>query len=268
MRRSSLLALFVCLLVPALPVRAQDRPPLASTPVLLPPPPDALSPADRRELDAWVGAMRRWQRMDKRWHNEPAHDILGRIVDRVPKPPPPEWLDARCQSMGLSATAAAAPLGTACGILASLDADPTATAARAATAATRAAAEKVEKSTFLTRIHLDGLWTSTSSDMPIYGLVGSHISLVDVGRVQFFGPPGVLLVSVPDASGSRRIVAGYTWGLSVRLGDVRLFAPSKNMTLFLTISKVWVPAGTAVDRLEPGGFDVAGFSLAPRRHTE
>jgi len=264
MRRSSLLVLFACLLAGAPPARAQGRAPLPSTRIVLPPDPAALTAAEQRELDAWVEAMRKWQRMDKRWHNEPAHDIFGRIVDRVPEPPPPGWLDARCAVEG--AAAAAAPLGPACRILAALTADPTASAIRVATAASRAEAETVVKSTFLTRIHIDGLWTSTATNVPIYGLVGSHISLVDVGRVQFFGPPGVLLVSVPDASGSRHVRPGYTWGLSVRLGDVRLFAESKNMTLFLTISKVWVPGGTAVDRLEPGGFDVAGFSLAPRKH--
>jgi hypothetical protein len=36
------------------------------------------------------------------------------------------------------------------------------------------------------------------------------------------------------------------------------------MTLFLTMSKVWVTGGT-FDRLAPGGFDIAGFSLAPRK---
>jgi hypothetical protein len=115
-------------------------------------------------------------------------------------------------------------------------------------------------------VHIDGLWTSTASDVRVYGLVGSHIGLVDVGRVQFFGPPGVILLSVPDANGYRQIKAGYTWGLSVRLGDVRLFAPSKNMTLFLTVAKVWVPGGTAYDRLRPGGLDIAGFSLTRRKH--
>ncbi|HET6614281.1 MAG TPA: hypothetical protein VFH62_00215, partial [Dehalococcoidia bacterium] len=97
-----------------------------------------------------------------------------------------------------------------------------------------------------------------------YGLVGSHISLVDIGRVQFFGPPGVIVLSVPGPRG-REIRAGYTWGMSVRLRDIRLFSPTKNMTLFLTMSKVWLTGGT-YDKLAPGGFDIAGFSIAPRKH--
>jgi hypothetical protein len=268
MRLLSLSVLFVCLVCVAPSARAQDTPPLASTPILLPPPPGAVTADERHALDTWVEAMRNWQHMDKRWHNEPAHDIFGRIVDRAPKPPAPEWLGARCLALGASVDAALPPLGPACHILAGIEDDPVARTMRTVTVATRQDREKAPKNTFLTRVHIDGLWTSTSSDARLYGLVGSHISLVDVGRVQFFGPPGVILLSVPDASGQRRIRPGYTWGMSIRLSDVRLFAPTKNLTLFLSITKVWVPGGTAYDRLEPGGFDIAGFSLAPRKRTE
>jgi hypothetical protein len=89
------------------------------------------------------------------------------------------------------------------------------------------------------------------------------VSLVDVGRLQVFGPPGVLLLSVPDGENSRRITLGYTWGVSLRLTDVRLFAPTRNMTLFLNVSKVWLDFGD--ERSKFRGFDIAGFSLAPRR---
>jgi hypothetical protein len=233
---------------------------------LLPPPPSALTEAESRELDAWLDAMRKWQKTDKKWHNEPSHDPFGRIVDRPEKPAPPAWLESRCGAIAPSdIETLPGSLGTACRLVTHVDADPTAAAIRASTQAARAGAEKVEKDSFLTRVHIDGLWITPSSDIRIYGLVGSHISLVDVGRVQFFGPPGVILLSVPDGSGSRRIRAGYTWGISVRLKDVRMFSPTSNMTLFLTISKVWINGGT-YDRLSPGGYDIAGFSLAPKKH--
>jgi len=254
--------------VAAVPSRAQEVAPLPSTPIVLPAlsTPGTLSAAERRDLDAWLDAMRKWQRMDKRWHNEPSHDAFGRIRERAARPEPPDWLDARCATLGPAiALNQGDPLGAACRILGGVADDPTAEAIRASTAAARADAEKIVKNSFLTRVHIDGLWTTTSTDYRMYGIVGSHISLVDVGRVQFFGPPGVILLSVPDGSGSREIKAGYTWGFSVRLGDVRLFAQSKNLTLFLTMTKVWVTAGT-FGELGSGGFDIAGFSLAPRRH--
>ena len=115
----------------------------------------------------------------------------------------------------------------------------------------------------MTRVHLDGLWPSASSGTRLYGLLGFHISLVDVGRLQVFGPPGVLLLSVPDYAGSRRVTLGYTWGLNVRLADVGLFGPAKDMTLFLNMSKVWMAdrgnEGTA------GGYTMMGFSIASRK---
>jgi len=270
MRNSWMVALSCLLSLTALPVRAQEVAPLPSTPIVMPVfgPSAALTADERHELDDWLDAMRKWQRMDKRWHNEPAHDAFGRIRDRAAQPDAPGWLEARCTALGPSVTASQGDaLGSACRIVAGVDEDPTAEAIRASTAAARADKEKVVKNSFLTRIHIDGLWTTTSTDYRMYGLVGSHISLVDVGRVQFFGPPGVILLSVPDGAGSREIRAGYTWGMSIRLGDVRLFAQSKNLTLFLTVTKVWVTGG-AYDSLGSGGFDIAGFSLAPRRHSK
>ena len=244
--------------------RAQSVP-LPSRPLTLSPPPDRLSPDEARELDAWLHEMEKWEKLDKRWHNEPAHDPFGRIIRRAARPETPAWLDQRCSAFAPTAIAALpGSLGTACRLLAQLDEDPAADAIRSATAAQRANSEQLVKNSFFTRVHIDGGWTTTSTDVRLYGLVGSHISLVDIGRVQFFGPPGVIILSVPNARGSREIRAGYTWGMSVRLRDIRLFSPTKNMTLFLTMSKVWLTGGT-YDRLAPGGFDIAGFSIAPRK---
>jgi hypothetical protein len=267
MRWSSLSVVLITLLLPVA-ARAQEGALLPSRPVVLPAPPDELSATERSDLDAWLKAMRQWQRDEKRWLNEPAHDPFGRIVGRSPRPDPPSWLEARCAVYSPPTIATlGAPFGPPCRLLAGLEEDAGASAIRASTAASRTAAEKLVKDTFFTRVHLDGLWTSTSTDYRMYGLVGSHISLVDVGRVQFFGPPGVILLSVPNGYGGREIRAGYTWGLSVRLSDVRLFAPTKNLTLFLSITKVWVN-GPTTGQLPGGSFDIAGFSLAPRKHKQ
>ena len=85
-----------------------------------------------------------------------------------------------------------------------------------------------------------------------------------MGRLQVFGPPGVLLLSVPDVNGDRRLTLGYTWGLSVRLTDVALFGRSKDMTLFLNVSKVWTATG-ADSQGTGSGYDMMGFSIAPRK---
>lgn len=222
----------------------------------------ALTADQVRELDEWLSAMQEWQEYDARWHNRSVRDAWGRIVARRPPPKPPGWLEARCAQAAAVAEDVQYDETTtrACRLLA----DPRARSVPAPVQAARMEAEKPPShSSFLTRVHIDGLWTTSPSGGRFYGIIGSHMSLVDVGRLQVFGPPGVMLLSVPDGTGSRRITLGYTWGVSVRLMDVRLFAPTKNMTLFLNVSKVWLDAGDDQGKLR--GFDIAGFSIAPRK---
>jgi hypothetical protein len=266
--RSLVTIAFGCLLFLAQPARAQEQTPLPSTPAPLPTVvshagPAELTPDQEEELARWVDDMTRWVRQEKRWHNEPVHNNYGKIVPRRPEPPAPDWLAGYCVSIGR--TAVSRRVDHACKLLAGLNVDPEAEAIRQQTQAQRADKEKVVKTSFLSRLHLDGLWSTTSSDVRYYGLVGSHISLVDVGRVQFFGPPGILLLRMPDVNGSHQIRVGYTWGMSVRLTDLKLLAPHKNATLFLSITKCWT-VGSNTDRLRPGGFDIAGFSIAPRKN--
>jgi hypothetical protein len=222
-----------------------------------------LSTDQAQQLDAWLSAMEKWQRYAARWHNRPVHNGWGGIAEREPRPAPAEWLDAQCD-----AAAAARVLdledrmATACRLLD----DPTAPMKAVPTPAqaARLQAEAPPKHTsFLTRMHIDGLWTTASTTGRIYGLVGSHFSLVDVGRLQIFGPPGVILLSIPDGAGGRRVSLGYTWGVSVRLTDARLFG-QRDMTLFLNVSKVWVNGGGGAGA-NARGFDAIGFSLAPRK---
>jgi hypothetical protein len=108
------------------------------------------------------------------------------------------------------------------------------------------------------------MWSTTSSNGRLYGIVGSHLSLVDIGRIQLFGPPGVMLLTVPDGSGGRQMALGYTWGLSIRLGDVRIGAPTKNMTVFLNVTKVFL-GPTEGPAASSRGYDIVGFSIAPRK---
>ena len=220
-----------------------------------PPPPvdtvvvEALTPEQERELASWLSEMNEWRDDEMKWKNRPRRDAWGRISRRRPAPEAPPWLEPYCARLA----AAGVPALEACRLLA----DPRADAGAVPTRATAPDAEKPKKSSFLRRVHLDGLWSTTSTQGRVYGLVGTHVTLVDVGRLQVFGPPGILLVSVPSVAGSRRINIGYTWGVSLRLADTRLFG-TKDMTLFLNVSKVWVGGGGGQ------GLDIIGFSLAPR----
>jgi hypothetical protein len=230
-----------------------------------PPPTDTslvLLQEQDRELGIWLSAMEKWQRYDTKWSNRPAHDSLGSIAVHRPPPDAPAWLGAYCTA---AAAAHVLELDPRTKVACLLLEDPRTAIAAVPTPvqAARLDAEKSKHSSFMTRVHLDGLWSTASSGTRLYGLVGSHISLVDVGRLQVFGPPGVLLMSVPDDGGSRRVTLGYTWGLSVRLTDVRLFGPTKDMTLFLNVSKVWMASGG--DEQTARGYDMMGFSIASRK---
>jgi hypothetical protein len=270
MRRLLRVALaFACVWLMGRSAVAQQPPLLPSSPVVIPASrPLQLSDDQQRELAQWIDDMSKWLRAEKRWPNQPAHDAYGRIVLRKPQPEPPQWLQPICAGRD-EASLAALPerVARGCRLLSGLSVDPEAAAIQQQTQTARADKEKVTKTSFLSRVHLDGLWTTTSSDVRFYGLVGSHISLVDVGRVQFFGPPGVLLLSVPDGSGSRQIRVGYTWGMSVRLTDIRIFGAHKNATLFLSVTKCWT-VGSNLDRFGSGGFDIAGLSIAPRKNRQ
>lgn len=221
----------------------------------------ALSPAQDRELAKWLKAMEKWQRYDARWFNRPARDRLGRVTARQPPPDPPEWLGAHCAAAGV--LDADGRTTTACRLFEDPRA-PMGSVPAHVQAARLAAEEGPKHSSFLTRVHIDGLWTTTSTNGRFYGIIGSHVSLVDVGRLQVFGPPGVLLLSVPNGEGSRRLTLGYTWGLSIRLTNVRVFG-SKKMTLFVNVSKVWTASG-ADNAGTSRGYDIVGLSLAPSKN--
>jgi hypothetical protein len=220
----------------------------------------ALTPDQDGELTAWFAGMEKWQKYDEKWRNRPVHDYWERIVERKPPPAPPAWLPGHCQSIvAAGMTGFDDRVDHACRLIDDPRARPRPSAGFAPVTT-----EKSRHNSFLTRIHIDGLWTTAQDGARFYGIIGTHISLVDVGRVQVFGPPGVMLLTVPDGYGGRRVTLGYTWGASLRLADVRVGGPTKNFTLFLNVSKLFVSGG-AVGPQGSQGYNIVGFSLAPRK---
>jgi hypothetical protein len=216
----------------------------------------ALTPDQDGQLAGWLSGMEKWQKYDEKWRNRPVHDYWERIVDRKPPPAPPEWLPGHCQAIAAAEmTGFDARVDYACRLVEDARARPD-------RSTSSAPPDLPRHSAFLTRIHIDGLWTTTQDGARFYGIVGTHISLVDVGRVQVFGPPGILLLTVPDGYGGRRVSLGYTWGASLRLAEVRVGAPTKNFSLFLNVTKLFV-SGAAVGPYGGQGYNIVGLSLAP-----
>jgi len=122
----------------------------------------------------------------------------------------------------------------------------------------QAAAEKERprRSSFLRWMHLDGMWMPTSSSgSGTYGLVGAHVTVANLGRVNFFGPPGVMLLMWPGEHGDRRFQPALTWGFSIRLIDFRFPGATDNARLFANLAKCWTGTDSRL------GLDMAGLSL-------
>jgi hypothetical protein len=221
-----------------------------------------LTPDQDAQLTAWLTEVKKWQQYDEKWRNRPVRDGWGGITERRPSPAAPDWLAPYCASV---AAAGWTGLEVRTEIACRVAADPRASFAMPPPVPDRPDAEKSPpNSSFWTRLHFDGMWSTTSTNGRIYGIVGTHMSLVEIGRIQVFGPPGVMLLTVPDGYGGRRVTVGYTWGLSIRLTDVRLGAPTKNMTLFLNLSKVFL-GSTETAAGSSRSYDIVGFSIAPRK---
>ena len=217
-----------------------------------------LSADQSRELHAWVTSMRKWRKYDEKWHNQIPKGANGALETVQQMPEVPAWLSDYC---GLYAqTTEIADAREACAFLSDLTRDPIAEQIAEQTQQQRQDSEKLRKNSFFTRLHMDAMSTQpeVGNGPRLYGFVGTHVSLVDVGRVQFYGPPGVVLVSAPQSDGSRVMRIGYTWGVSVRLADYH------RVTIYLNMVKCWLGSRANVDGLQ-GSFDMMGFSISPRR---
>ena len=114
--------------------------------------------------------------------------------------------------------------------------------------------EKPTHSSFLRKLHLDGLWIPTSTGTGQYGLIGTHIDVASAGRLHFFGPPGMMLV-LENTDGGWKVKPVLTWGVSVFIGDVRLPGQKSQAQLFFNLTKSWSAGNFQVGR------DMAGLSL-------
>jgi hypothetical protein len=108
-------------------------------------------------------------------------------------------------------------------------------------------------SSFLKYLHTDMLWTPSETGAGVQGLVGVHLVVANIGRVHFFGPPGVMLVTQKTSSG-KMVRAASTWGTSIYLTEFRLPGSLRSAQLFLNLGKAWLSGD------ERTGTNMIGFS--------
>jgi hypothetical protein len=119
----------------------------------------------------------------------------------------------------------------------------------------RAEDEIPTRSRFLRWIHLDGPWVPMSSGMRMYGVVGMHVVVAQLGgRFFVFGPPGAMIVAQRTGSGWT-VRPAMTWGLSVYLRDFRVPGTPREAQLFVNLGRAWMTGS------HRNGIDMVGVSV-------
>jgi len=114
--------------------------------------------------------------------------------------------------------------------------------------------EKPSHTSFLRWLHLDAMWMPTTFDGSIVGLVGSHMTVANIDRLNFFGPPGVILL-MQSVGGEKKILPALTWGFSVYLTDLKMPGEHHKAQMYLNLTKVWETGN------QNNGMDMAGISM-------
>jgi hypothetical protein len=215
-----------------------------------------LSENDMHAMEVWTGDFADWQNAFERWRHprELPKEYLtwNEFLHRNPKPQPPSWLGEVCPLLEQDAQFA-----NPCALLADWRDDPFLTKSRHASATALQQKEAPKNSVWWRNLHLDGLWSTTQSNVAALGLFGTHLTVGVEGRLQVFVLPGILLVSVPTFYGSRVLSPATDWGLTYRLFNVG------RSTVHFNLVQAWMLGGGA-EQIAGTHLTLAGFSLTRR----
>ena len=251
------LLVWLGLLACAVPASAQEREPV--------PVPQFEQRFD--ELSAWLHEYEAWERWFEVWGNRVAKTFDGHPVwKRRMRPQPPEWLPAACQDDDWGGDDL---LTNACYVLRHWDEQPLQIVQRrdSSSRLTPAGSDLVVKNSFLTRMHLTGLWFEARYPAtPAYGIVGMQIGVYETGR--FTLPAvGMMVVLMPDGSGGHAWKPATTLGFGYRLCDFIPPFVARQASLHFNVAYVNLPG--AVDTKTLPGFSnttLFGLSVSARKH--
>ena len=126
--------------------------------------------------------------------------------------------------------------------------------------------EKPTKTSFWRRVHLDlpAIRAENQQRYVCCSAVGIHLTVAEIKRLNFYGPPGVVLVRQRVGPDKWQWRAGYSWGLGYFLGRAKLPLMDRPARLYFNFTKVWTsqPA-TATVGITPAssGVSMAGLSM-------
>jgi hypothetical protein len=213
-----------------------------------------------RELEDWVPKEEDYEEWATANRNKFAHNSQdGRLIkERKVRPEPPAWLAAECEHN----QAESLPIFVkACKLLFAHTEQAKVDALVQQVFDQRLLKDKSKFSIFFERIHLDGPAMIGSNQQRLFAIAGVHVTLVSVGRINFYGPPGVLFISVPDRNGNRVIEPWFSWGVSLELGKIRLPTNGDILKVHLNVTKNWKWGGESV-YIARNGVDMMGLGIS------
>jgi len=219
----------------------------------------------QKQFETWQAGEKKWRDNRRVWGNYSHY--RGIRVSRAKRPDPPSWIQSYCQPE--LAPGVITRLSVVCQAYDEylrydwtqhLEGPQSAiTYSQHVQTGTGDAGGFVE---FLLRhLHYDGMWTNSQNGPRVYGLVGTHLTLAQMGRWYFWGPPGVLLLKQPDGRTDVRI----TLGVDFLVGDLPI-GYGRRLPIYVSVAK-------AMDKHEMralqhninAGMDMVGLSISLRR---
>jgi len=91
-------------------------------------------------------------------------------------------------------------------------------------------------------------------------VLGAHVTVEIEGRFQIFMTPGVILLNVPTAQGTREWKPATDWGVAYRLFDFRVPVSHRPASFHVNFVRAWM-LGNAGNFNFKSNVDLAGFSM-------
>jgi hypothetical protein len=173
------------------------------------------------------------------------------------------WLVDDCR---INTFATGTVYSQACELLAGWNDDDVTGDVRYEAAKARTQREAPTKTTWWEHVHWDAFWPVMSSESNVIGVLGGHVTVEIEGRFQVFVTPGVMLLNVPTAQGTREWRPATDWGVAYRLFDFRVPLTRRPASLHVNFVRAWMLGNVGNVNFKSTA-DLAGFSVTFKKRS-
>ena len=230
-------------------------------------------------LDVWPTACAdqwaEWQRAEQEWRawmvEHGGRTVYGRFgsspAERLQRPEVPAWVPARCEMLDESGFAP----DEVCRFFAeTLAYDwPEHLETPEPPPLTRVPKPVGEMGDFWTwfrkSLHYDGFWVVPDTRSRAFLLAGVHVAWAQISERMYLFGPGVMLVRMNDGAGNSVFRPAQTWGISIRLKDVKLFKSRNEFSLYFNVANGRIHGQAQQFVSEGRGMTVVGFSISAKK---